>query len=104
MIDFKAMEEALDLLDNTADEFAIGKADVESAEIACKRSRARVFLTSEGNIEMRKAKAETDATVIAADEHYLKCLVVFEKCKARRQRAEIFLDVWRSVEASRRKV
>lgn len=104
MIDYRAMEEALDLLDNTADEFAIAKADLGAAEILVERVKAREFLVAEGSVDVRKAKAKTSADVMSAEDAYVDRLLAFERIKAKRQRAEIFLEVWRSVEASRRKV
>jgi len=60
-------------------------------------------VTSEGSVEARKAGAEIHADVTAADDELIRATVEFEALRAKRQRAEIVIDVWRSLEASRRK-
>ena len=87
----------------TDQEFAVAKADLLRSEILAKRIRARVFGTMEGSVEARKNAAEGDAAVLAADDALIAATLTFESLKARRARAEIVIDVWRSIEASRRK-
>jgi len=103
MIDHTGLENAMEHLAATDMEYADLKGQLENAEILRKRIRARIFLTVSGNNEERKARAETDSMVEAADEEYVTALVQFEKLRAQRQRSESYIDVWRSVEASRRK-
>lgn len=94
---------AMTYLAETDEAFAQAKTEVLRAEILCRRIRARVFVGEEGNIETRKAKAEQFPEVIKADEDFCTATLTFETLKAKRSRAEIVIDVWRSVEASRRK-
>lgn len=85
-------------------EYADRKTDLLRSEIMCKRVRARIYLTASGSsVDARKAEAETNADVIAADDELIKATAAFELLKARRQRAEIVVDVFRTLEASRRK-
>ena len=72
-------------------------------EILCKRVRARHFLTGEGSVDARKAAAEGAGEVIEADDALIAATLSFEALKAKRQRAEILIDVFRTLEASRRK-
>lgn len=97
------LEKALNFLAESDAEYAQKKADLERSEIFRKRVRARLFLVSEGTVADRNAIAETGQDSEAADEGYLGCLKVFETLRAQRQRAEIVIDVWRSLEASRRR-
>jgi len=83
--------------------YAMAKTDVLRAEIMCKRVRARVFIGREGSIEARKAEAECHQDVIEADEALCTATLEFESLRAKRQRAELLIEVFRTVEASRRK-
>jgi hypothetical protein len=97
------MEEAMAYLADTDDKYAEIKTLVLRCEILAKRARARIFLTGEGNVESRKAAAEVHGEVCSADDTYIESMREFETLKARRSRAEIVIDVWRSINASQRK-
>jgi hypothetical protein len=98
------MESALDYRATTDDQYADLKAHVLRCEIVCKRVRARVFVGEEGSVDARKAKAEGHGDVIGADEAYVEAVVMFERLKASRETADILIDAFRTVEASRRKL
>ena len=98
------MEAALDYRATSDDEYAELKTAVLRCEIACKRVRARVFVTEEGSVDLRKSKAEGHPDVIASDEAYISATVAFERLKASRETADILIDAFRTVEASRRKM
>lgn len=84
--------------------YAEAKAALLNAEIMVKRVRARVFVTAAGgSVEARKAAAEVSGEAIEADDALIDATLVFEGLKAKRSRAEIVIDIWRSLEASRRK-
>jgi hypothetical protein len=97
------MMAAMNWLAESDTDYAIAKTDVLRAEIVCKRARARIFMTGDGSIEARKMAAETHTEVIEADEELLRATLGYESLRAKRQRAEIVIDVWRSCEASRRR-
>jgi hypothetical protein len=98
------MEAAMEFLAETDDKYALAKAELLRAEILSKRVRARLFAgAQEGSVEMRKALAEGHEDVIEADEDLIKATIDFEALRARRGRAEIVIDVFRTLEASRRK-
>ena len=97
------MEAAMEYLADTDETFAEAKTQVLYCEILCKRVRARIFMAGEGSIEHRKCAAEGHHEVTAADEGLCQATQHFETLKAKRQRAEILIDVYRTLEASRRK-
>lgn len=103
MIDQARMEAAMTFLAETDDKYAEAKADLLRQEILVKRVRARIFAASDGPVEARKAAAEGHGEVLQADDALIAATVVFESLKARRSRAEILIDVFRTLEASRRK-
>jgi hypothetical protein len=90
-------------LAETDDSFADAKTDVLRCEILGKRARSRLFVSAEGSVEMRKAAAEGHSDVILADDALVAATLEYETLKARRSRAEIVIDVFRTLEASRRK-
>jgi alpha-galactosidase len=98
------MEQAMTYLAQTDHEYAEQKAELERSEIFRKRTRATVFLTVDGTVAERQAKAEIHNNVTDSDDRYIQCVKLFETLKARRERAEIVIDVWRSLNAARRKV
>lgn len=103
MITQDKMESAMEYLAQTDHDYANEKAQVERSEILRKRIRARIFLTSTGTVAERQAQAEINEEAEQADADYCKTIAAFETLKARRQRAELVIEVWRSLEASRRK-
>ena len=94
----------MEALADTDDSFAFAKADMLRSEILAKRTRSRMFLVGSGSVEARKAEAETHAETCAADDALIAAITKFERLKAERQRAELLIDVWRSIEASRRRL
>lgn len=94
----------MEFLAETDIPFAEAKTNLLRAEILAKRARARIFVSGAGSVEQRKADAETHEEVIAVDDGLCAASLEFEALKARRSRAEIVIDVWRSIEASRRKL
>lgn len=103
MIDQSKMEAAMDFLAETDEKFAEAKVQLLHSDILAKRARARIYVTEEGAVELRKAKVEGHPDVIEADTNLCQATLEFETLKARRSRAEIVIDVWRSCEASRRR-
>lgn len=102
-IDQDRMEAAMTYLADTDEPYAEEKTQLERCEILCKRVRARIFLTTDGTVAERNAQSETHPEVTAEDEAYCVTMKVYETMKAKRERAELVIDVWRTLEASRRK-
>ena len=85
--------------------FAEAKSNLENAEIVQRRVRDRMFLQSdEDTVAERKAEAECSEEAQAADDAYVSAKLVFEKMKAKRESAGRWYDLFRTLEASRRKV
>jgi hypothetical protein len=97
------MENAMTFLAESDDGYAIAKTDVLRCEILAKRARSRVFTGESGSVEARKALAEAHPDVILADDALCQATLDYERLKAKRSRAEIVIDVWRSLNASQRK-
>jgi hypothetical protein len=97
------MEAAMSYLAETDQAYADYVASKLRCEILGKRVRARAFIESEGSVEVRKAKSENHADVIEADKCLVEAVLYLESLKAKRGRAEIVIDVWRSINASQRK-
>ena len=97
------LERALVYLAETDDQYAKERAELERAEILRKRIRARVFLASDGTVAERQAMAEVHPDSEKADDIYVATIAAVETLKARRQRADIIIEVWRSLNANRRK-
>ena len=93
----------MEFLAETDEKYALAKADLLRTEILAKRVRAKLFGLGDGSVEARKAAAESHSEVIAVDDALVEATVAFESLKARRSRAEIVIDVWRSINASQRK-
>lgn len=93
---------ALRYLTETDESSADAKTDVARKEYAVELVKKRMFLTTEGSVEHRKALAETSPEVQAAIGELLNAIVAFEKVKAKRQTEALVVDVWRSVNAARR--
>jgi hypothetical protein len=97
------MEAAMDFLAESDESYAEAKTDMLRCEIVAKRSRARIFMTGDGSVEARKAAAEGHPEVIDSDDSLIDATLVYERLRAKRQRAELVIDVFRTLEASRRK-
>jgi len=93
----------MDYLADTDEFYAIAKGNMLRSELIAKRTRARLFLTGDGSVEARKAAAEASSEAQTVDDAYIAAVTEFETLKAKRERAEIVIDVWRSLNASLRK-
>ena len=103
MIDEAQMEKALHHLAGTDSAYAEAKMDLERAEILRKRVRAKIYMTADGTVPERNAQAELHPEVGDADDVYIAAVGKYEGLKASRQRAELIIEVWRSLNAARRR-
>ena len=92
----------MEYLADSDEPFAQEKMELEKAAILQKRVRARAFLEASGSVEQRKAMAETALDTVAADDTYCASVKAYETIRAKRQRAELVVEVWRSLNANRR--
>jgi hypothetical protein len=83
-------------------EVAKAKGEYKWEEYVVERTEAREFLTASGSIDARKQTAKASKAVEDAQTRYTEALVKYEEYLAKRKRAELTVDVWRTQEASRR--
>jgi hypothetical protein len=96
------LEKALHFLATTDERAAEIRGQLARKEYLCKVARAKVFLTNEGTVETRKAMAETSPEVMQAENELADAVMEHEKLKAKRATQELVVEVWRSLESSRR--
>ena len=101
-VELENVERAVMFLAESDAPYAEAKTAVERAEILRKRTRAREFLDATGTVAERESRAEVAPTVEAADGQYCDAVLEYERLKARRQRAELVVDLYRTLESSRR--
>jgi hypothetical protein len=102
MISEERLEKAMRFLAESDMEAAELKVQMERKSYLVDLSRRKIFTLSEGNVEERKAQAELAPETKAAEEEYLQAMLEWEKLKAKRATEELIVEVWRSLEASRR--
>jgi hypothetical protein len=93
---------ALEFLHETCEQIADAKAELERSDILRKRVRRKHFLTVEGTVAEREARADSEAEVQAADDRYIEAIRVYEGLKAKRELRVIQVEVWRTTSASKR--
>lgn len=92
----------MDYLASSDELCAVLKGGVQRAEFMAKVTERLAFSRETGNNEERKAKAGTSAEVIEAHEAYFNAVVEYEKVRAKRERAVLTVEVWKSLNANRR--
>jgi 23S rRNA U2552 (ribose-2'-O)-methylase RlmE/FtsJ len=105
MITETRLEKALRFLAETDSEYAALKSDMLRSEYLAKTAEALAFkhLKAEGGgVEECKQSARLSEAVQAAWEKHFSAVQAFEEIRARRERETIVIDVWRSLESSRR--
>lgn len=96
-------ERALDYLATTDAEFAAMKTAYMRAEFLQETVEDTVFLSfPEGSVEERKRRARLSPENRKAMENLFEVNTKLEMLKARRSRAMITIEVWRSVNSSRK--
>lgn len=104
MISREQLEAALKFIAETDHTFAEAKTELERCGWICKRRRAFAFVDPKtGTVDERKARAELHEQVTAAEEARLAAFLEFERLKAERETKFLICEVWRSVEATRRR-
>jgi hypothetical protein len=79
------------------------KADRQAITWLCKHVRALVYETTDGKVDERKQAVERAERVVQAEDRRLNAVLAFEKLKAERETKQLIIEVWRSVEATRRR-
>jgi hypothetical protein len=93
----------MEYLADTDTECAELKADVARTEYIAKLKEAVAFKVADGNIEERKAIARSSGDAQTAWDAHFSAIRAYEIVRAKRERAVLVVDVWRTTQANRRK-
>ena len=98
-------QQSLDYLASTDEKLAKLKARMKGLDHAIKVLKADIFLQEKGKgtDSDRKAKAEVHSDVISMYEELHDAFADVEIIEAKRKRAELNIEVWRTEQANRRK-
>lgn len=97
------VEGALNFLARTDEEWARACAALEAAELAVKTARDIAFLEFDGGTQAeRAARANTTGTVRLAHKQLEEAVFAKKLIEAKRARAILTIDVWRSLNSNRR--
>jgi hypothetical protein len=97
------LERALIRLAETDEVYAALKSAMLRAEYMTKVAEALAFKSqTEGTVKEKEMTARLAEPVMTAHDKYFDAVMEFEKCKAQREREMTVIDVWRSLESSRR--
>lgn len=102
MIDEAKLERAMEFLAQSDEMGAELKANVARTEYLAKVAESMCFNALDGPMEARKNEARVaDSTKVAWEKHF-QALQAYEVIRAKRERAVLTVDVWRSQNANRR--
>lgn len=103
--DEKQVERALKYLEESEEAYAQSIAAREASELRLKQARevALLGVVDFRTVDERRALASQSPAVTDSIDAVEKALVAAELLKAKRQRALLVIEVWRTLEASRRK-
>jgi hypothetical protein len=97
------MERALQFLAETDEKAASLKADVARTEYVAKLRESSAYLTASGEtVKERESIAKTAPDVQEGWDLHFKAIAEFEKVRARRERAVLVCDLFRTLAANRR--
>lgn len=97
------VDKAFDYLVSSDEPWARACAALEAAEMAQKMEREVAFLEAEGTQAERAARANSAGRVKLAAKTVESAMYERELLKARRATALVCIDIWRTLESSRRK-
>lgn len=96
--------DALTFLAGSDEAVSHAKGEVARSEFLAKVSQAMAYKAiSVGSVEDKKSEALMSSEVQTAWNKHFDAVVSYEKIRARREREVLIVDLWRSIEASRRK-
>lgn len=102
MIEEAKLEAAMNYLATTDEVCAELKTNVARSEYMAKVAESMAFNLLEGPMEARKNEARVATSVKDAWESHFQATQAYEIVRARRERAVLTVDVWRSQNANRR--
>lgn len=99
----KAVEDSLELLAKTDESYAKLKARVKALEYQGKTIKAQAFLIATGTVAEREANAYTSQEYTHWLEDYENAMADAGIQEAKRKRAELTIELWRTESANKRK-
>jgi hypothetical protein len=102
LVDEARVDKAMAILAETDLEVASWRGQVLRTEFMAKSAEALAFKSLEGTVEDRKQGARLEKAVQDAWEQHFKAVVGWESCKARREREVMVVELFRTLESSRR--
>jgi hypothetical protein len=96
------LDKAMNYLAETDVECAELRANVARSEFMAKVCEGLHYKSASGSVEDRKQEARTTQAVIDEWEKHFVAITKYETVRARRMRAELLVEVWRSQNANRR--
>lgn len=102
MISQERLEKAMRYLAETDEPIAEAKGEVLRLENLIKRVQYRLFLSAQGSVEARKAEAGKSEETARLEEELIAATVRYEGLRAKRDTEATVIEVWRSLNASRR--
>lgn len=104
MITREQVEDCLTFIAESDSLYAEAKTEVERASWLCKHVRAVCYLDTdrEAKVDERKNEVERHEKVAAAEDRRILAILAFEKIKAERETKALLIEVFRTLESSRR--
>jgi hypothetical protein len=102
VISQQRLEKALVYLAETDEPMAEAKGEILRLENLIKRVNYRLFLSASGSVEARKAEAGKSEETARLEEELVAATVKYEGMRAKRDTERAVIEVWRSLESSRR--
>jgi hypothetical protein len=104
IVNEKKVAAAFNFLAGSDEQHAMLKTDMQKTEYLAKLAEAFAYKAiSVGSVEDKKSEAKMSPTVQAAWDTHFNAMTAFEKLKAKRERAFVVIDMFRTLEASRRR-
>lgn len=103
MISQARMEKALIFLAETDEKAAELQANMERMDYKAHAVKDALIKHGEGGLGDRTASAGCDQTYLDAMEDYFKAIAAYNAVRNKRRTEELVIDVFRTMEASRRK-
>jgi hypothetical protein len=102
IISDKEVERAIRYLEQTDLEVADWKVAVMRAEHMVDVTESTVYQAASGSIEDRKRFAKASPEVMTKQEELFRAVRNHEMIRAKRKRAELMVELWRTLSANRR--
>lgn len=99
----KQVEGALKYLAETDDSYGMLKGKVKGLEYRLKVTESVEFLKAEGTQEARKATARASNEYQVLTAELENTSIDYEVVAAKRKRAELVIEVWRTIQANQRR-